>query len=120
MNFKIKVGSYGQKLAVDFLKQRNYQLVESNYYTRQGEIDLIAQKDGQIIFIEVKTRLSDKYGLPEEAVTDRKKEKMHQAAWQYLAKAQINHDNYRFDIIAIVINRSESKAIIRHHKNISE
>lgn len=120
MDHNIKIGSFGQQLAADFLKQRNYQIVAQNYYTRLGEIDLIAIKDGQLIFVEVKTRLSEKFGLPEEAVTDRKKEKMYQTALQYLEKEKVNHDNFRFDIIAVQINKVKKSAIIRHHKNIMD
>ncbi|MCX6745254.1 MAG: YraN family protein [Candidatus Parcubacteria bacterium] len=120
MDHNIKIGSFGQQLAADFLKQRNYQIVAQNYYTRLGEIDLIAIKDGQLIFVEVKTRLSEKFGLPEEAVTDRKKEKMYQTALQYLEKEKVNHDNFRFDILAVMIDRYGKKAVIRHHKNIMD
>lgn len=115
-----KKGSYGQGLAAVFLQQRKYRLIGQNYYTRLGEIDLIAEQDGQIVFVEVKTRLSRRFGLPEEAVSDRKKAKMRQSAWQYIEKEQINHDNYRFDIIAIEIDKDNKKALIRHHKNVCE
>jgi len=118
MNYKLRIGDYGQKLAVDFLTKRKYKILGEKFFTKDGEIDLIAEQNGQLIFIEVKTRLSDKFGLPEEAVDRQKKEKMSEAGLQYLAEKQIGHDNYRFDCIAIEIDKKNKKAVIRHHKGI--
>jgi len=118
MNFKLKIGVFGQKLAADYLKKKDYEIQAENYFAKIGEIDLIAIKDGQIIFIEVKTRLSDKFGLPEEAVDEKKKEKLYQTGLKYLKEKQINHENFRFDCLAIEIDRLNKIAKIRHHKGI--
>ena len=118
MNLKGEIGIFGQKLAVDFLRRQGYQLKAENFRTRQGEIDIVAIKDGQIVFVEVKTRLSERFGLPEEAVSSGKLEKMRLTAFKYLEQNQENTDNFRFDIVAIVIDKIEKKAIIRHYKNI--
>jgi len=120
MNFKNEIGKFGQNLAAEFLRKRNYQILEQNFFTRLGEIDLVCSHNGQLVFVEVKTRLSNQFGLPEEAVSAAKKEKMYQAALQYLEKEKVNHDNFRFDIVAIEIDKANKKAIIRHHKNIRE
>ena len=118
MYYKLRIGDYGQKLAVDFLTKRKYRILSEKFFTKDGEIDVIAEQAGQLIFIEVKTRLSDKFGLPEEAVDRQKKEKMQQAGLNYLADKQVNNDNYRFDCIAIEIDKKNKKAVIRHHKGI--
>ena len=118
MNYKGQIGSFGQKLAADFLRRKKYQIEAENFRTRQGEIDIIATQDGQLVFVEVKTRLSNRFGLPEEAVSQSKLEKMQQTALKYLKQQQINHDNYRFDIVAIEIDKAQKKAAIRHYKNI--
>lgn len=120
MNRKGKIGEFGQKIAADYLISKGYQLLDQNFFTRQGELDLIAGKEGQLIFIEVKTRLSRKFGLAEEAVSEQKIEKMRQTAHKYLAEKQINSDNFRFDIIAVEIDEDNKKANIRHHKNIED
>jgi len=120
MNNKITIGKFGQQLAGQFLVKRSYEILSENYYTRVGEIDIIAQKNEQIIFVEVKTRTSENYGTPEEAVNDRKKEKMYDTALKYLSEKEVDHDNFRLDIIAIVIEKENMKAKIRHHKNILE
>ncbi|MCX6745963.1 MAG: YraN family protein [Candidatus Parcubacteria bacterium] len=118
MTWKMIIGDYGQKIAAEFLAKRGYQILAQKYFTREGEIDLVGQKDGQLIFFEVKTRLSDKYGLPEEAIDAKKKEKMSEAALKYLVEKQIEHDNYRFDCVAIEIDKGNKIARIRHHKGI--
>jgi len=115
---KKQIGDFGQQLAADFLLGRGYKILTKNYFARAGEIDLIAEKDGQVVFVEVKTRLSDKFGLPEEAVDNKKREKMHLAGLKYLEEKQIENDNFRFDIVAVEIDKKSKKAVIRHHKGI--
>jgi len=118
MNYKNKIGNFGQQLAGHFFQKRQYKILEQNYQQRSGEIDLILEKDGQIVFAEVKTRLSENFGLPEEAIDSAKKEKIYQTGLQYLAEKGIEHDNFRIDCLAIVIDKAKKRAIIRHHKNI--
>jgi putative endonuclease len=115
---KKAVGQYGQKVAVDFLQSRGYQILGQNFYSRLGEADIIAQINGQIVFVEVKTRLSTNCGLPEDAVSEAKKEKLYNTALIYLQKNRIDHDNFRLDIIAIEIDSFQGIARIRHHKSI--
>jgi putative endonuclease len=118
MTKKIKIGKFGQQLAAQFLLNKGYQLIKENYYCSDGEIDLILADQKQLVFVEVKTRLSQKFGLPEEAIDQRKKEKLYQTALTYLTKAEINHDNWRIDCLAVEIDQINKKARIRHHKNI--
>jgi putative endonuclease len=119
MDTKIKIGKFGQEIAAEFLVKRNYQILGQNFFSRLGEIDLIAEDGGQLVFIEVKTRLSDRFGLPEEALTKLKLEKMREAALEYLVAKKINHDNYRFDLIAVEVDKENKAAKIRHYKNIN-
>ncbi len=117
-NRKIIIGKFGQKLAAEFLLKRGYKIINQNFYTRFGELDLVAQNEDQIVFVEVKTRSTQKFGLPEDALTKNKKEKMTSAALEFLEKNTINHDNYRFDLIAIEIDGKNKKAFIRQYKNV--
>ena len=118
MTLKIKIGKFGQQLAAQFLLKKGYQLLASNYHCQAGELDLILIDNQQIVFVEVKTRLSTDFGLPEEAINQTKKEKLYQASLDYLEQEQINHDNWRIDCLAIEIDKHNKKAKIRHHKNI--
>ena len=75
-------------MAVGYLRQNNYEIITKNYYTRWGEIDIVARdkQSGEIVFVEVKMRRSEVYGYPEEAVDDKKVEKMARAAEIYMEK----------------------------------
>ena len=70
---KRKFGIIGEKMAQKYLKDNKYEIIENNYYTRNGEIDIIASKNNYIIFVEVKTRTNEKYGRASEAVNKIKK-----------------------------------------------
>jgi len=118
MDTKIKIGKFGQDLSAEFLQKRGCQIIDHNFYTRLGEIDLIARDKNQLVFVEVKTRLGHNFGLPEEALNSDKAKKMKEAASEYLMQNNINSDNYRFDLIAVEINKRDKKAQIRHYKNV--
>ena len=96
-------GGAGEKKAIDFLIKNEYLILEKNYRFQKAEIDIIAQKENFILFIEVKTRKNSSYGYPEDFVSERKKELFHETAEYYMDKNNIML-NLRFDIIAIVDN----------------
>lgn len=105
-----KLGRDGEKRARKFLKKRGYKIVEKNYKNPFGEVDIIAKKGDVLAFIEVKTRLSDIFGLPSEAVTRARKQKYILAAKYYFSGREINC-TVRFDIIEVFkdnINHIES------------
>ena len=113
-----QIGDFGQKIGREFLEQRSYRIIASNYFGPDGEIDIIAQQGLQLVFIEVKTRLSNNYGWPEESINQSKIDKLLKTAWQYLADREVIDDNFRLDCLAITIDQSNLKAQIRHYKNI--
>ena len=95
-----KLGKLGEKNARRFLKRQGWKIVEKNYVNPFGEVDIIARKGEVLAFIEVKTRLSDTYGSPSEAVTPARQRKYIQAAKFYFAGREINC-TVRFDIIEV-------------------
>jgi putative endonuclease len=95
------LGRAGEKLAVDFLKKKGFKILKTNYKTVVGEIDIIVQDKEYIVFIEVKTRSSDSYGVPAEAVDRKKQEKYYKTATFYLQKEKKTDANCRFDVIEI-------------------
>ena len=120
---KRKLGDIGEKIAGDYLEKQGYQILERNYRKPWGEIDLIAQKKKEVIFIEVKTRTvqsgqSLKYAYPEENVDFFKKRKLIRTAQTYL-----NEKNYppetpwQIDVIALELNLQTRKANLKHFKN---
>ena len=91
--------------------EKSYSIVEKNWRYLKAEIDLIAQKDDVIVFVEVKTRSSANYGDPESFVSDKQQKMIINAAHQYIMKNDIESEA-RFDIISIVI--SNKKEDIKH------
>lgn len=80
------MGRAGERKAEKFLKKTRYKILEKNYKSHFGEIDLIAQKDDEIVFVEVKTRTSIEYGYGSEAVNAKKRDKYYLIAAEYLQK----------------------------------
>ena len=94
------VGRDGEDLAVSFLKKKGYKIIERNFRTSFGEIDIIA-KDGEVIvFTEVKTRTDESFGSPFEAVDRRKRQKMRDVALCFL-KMKKKELPARFDVLSI-------------------
>ena len=97
-------GKKGELIAVDYLKNKGYQILETNYKNRIGEIDIIAKDKNYLVFVEVKTRSSRMFGDPEEAVTDYKQEKIRAVAELYLVSNKKTDENCRFDVVSILGN----------------
>ena len=104
-----KLGSIGENMAVEVLRSKGYQILRRNYRCRAGEIDIIAQRFGELCFIEVKTRQNFNYGRPCEAVNDEKKRHIRRAAREYLNDMKDRGYVPRcidFQIIEIVVEHS--------------
>ena len=111
------VGRLGERLAARALSERGYRILEYNYRCRLGEIDLVAEDADDLVFVEVKTRRGDLYGLPEEAVTRAKRLKLAQVAACYLDQHDTPDRSWRIDVVAVQFNRSgilEEIRVYRH------
>lgn len=102
---KRKFGFIGEKIAKYFLIKKGYEIIETNFYTKRGEIDIIAQKNNCIIFVEVKTRSNLKYGTPAMAVNCNKKKHIKLAAQIFLHINKLENYAVRFDIVEVLINK---------------
>jgi putative endonuclease len=100
---KIETGKEGEKIAAAYLRKKGYHICESNFRCSLGEIDIIAREKSELVFIEVKTRKSEKLGYPEQAVGVRKQKKMSQLALWYLQKKKLANSSARFDVVAITL-----------------
>jgi len=94
-------GKNNESRAVIYLKRRGYRILEQNYRTRLGEIDIIAMDNETIAFVEVKSRSSAAFGSPRYAVTHQKQRKISKVALQYLKSTHQSHVRARFDVVAI-------------------
>jgi len=106
-NKQQKFGENSETLAAWFLRQNGYKIIEQNYRNRMGEIDIIAQDRKTIVFVEVKSRRSVRYGSPKFAVTPKKQRTISRVALYYLKTTNQTGAKARFDVVAIISNRDE-------------
>ena len=104
---KQSLGKFGENIAVTKIKNIGYTILTRNFRTRFGELDIIATDKDTIVFIEVKTRKSLKYGFPEEAVSKIKLHKMELCANIYMKGHYKTHPRYRFEVISIIIGNGK-------------
>ena len=102
-NRKQEIGKKGESTAVRYLKKEGYKIVEQNYRSKAGEIDIIARDKKTLVFIEVKTRRSRSFGSPKWAVTPKKQKAISMAALTYLKKTNQTGANARFDVVSILV-----------------
>lgn len=119
-NSRQSVGRLGENLAAEYLQQRGYTIQKRNARTPYGELDLIATQPtnaGNVtVFIEVKTRRSNQYGLPEASITPQKQAHLLAAAQSYLQAQSGLEDDWRIDVIAIRLSGSAPPEIV-HYEN---
>ena len=111
---KNTLGVQGESIATMRLQQHGYKIIEKNWRFKHKEVDIIAQKDGKIVFIEVKTRSSTYFAPASDAVTLKKQRLLIDAANQYLIQNQIDLES-RFDVVTVIIrNGKEDVEIIEN------
>lgn len=106
-----ELGEYGELLAQQYLKERNYTIRSTNYRYLKYEIDIVAEKDNKLIVVEVKTRQTAEIGEPWKAVTRKKQKQIIQCADYYIQSRNIMQHT-RFDIVSIVHN--QYRTVIEH------
>ena len=100
------LGKQGERIALQYLINKGYIIHEKNWRYGKIEVDLIAEKDERIVFIEVKTRSTDFFGEPEEAVDKGKEQQLINGAQIFINRHQLEEE-VRFDIISIILNTEE-------------
>jgi len=100
-------GQRAEAAAVGFLSSRGYTILEQNYTTRYGEIDIVASHEDTLVFIEVKARRGLRYGGPREAVNGPKQQKIIGTATHYLKQHRIHDTRIRFDVVAILEEKGQ-------------
>ncbi len=103
------IGKYGEDLACEYLQKENYQIIERNFRIRGGEIDIIARDGKTLVYVEVKTRSSHKFGLPEESVNYHKIKFLERAAKFYRLQRKNLPDLERIDVVSIDLSASVPK-----------
>ena len=110
-------GQWGEETAAAYLEANGYTILERNFHTAHGEIDIVASKAAVLIFVEVKTRSSHAFAYPEDSVTQRKQAHMLSAAEEYLQAHPESGESWQFDVIAIERKPGGSPEIV-HFENV--
>ena len=114
---RVRLGRWGQRYCERFLRKKGLATLTRNFACRAGELDLVmAEPDGTIVFVEVKTRTDESFSSAEASVTPAKRKRMIRAARYFRAAHQIDNRPCRFDIVAVILGRS-GRPQVRHHPN---
>lgn len=112
----LDLGRRGEEAAARFLVRRGYEIIERNWKCKAGEADIIARDDTCLVFVEVKTRMDEDQGVPEEAVDEAKRKRYERIAASFLKTYEEVDIQVRFDVIGILV-LTPNRAMIRHHIN---
>jgi putative endonuclease len=113
--YKQRLGKSGEDLAVSFLKNSGFEILNRNYRYGHKEIDIIGRDKNTVVFIEVKAGRSKNFGSPQERVNLRKQKSMIEVAQAFIQKNDLRNFDFRFDVVAINFERGNTK--IEHIKN---
>lgn len=106
---KKEIGQKGEDLAANYLKELGYQILERNYRCKLGEVDIIARENDTLVFIEVRTRSSLDFGLPQESINRRKRHQISKVALEYMIRKKLKNIPARFDVVAISLKPGKEK-----------
>ena len=113
---KRQFGNIGEEISCNYLEKKGYKIIERNFNSRQGEIDIIAKDGEEYVFIEVKTRSSILYGIPREAVNEFKQKHIYKCTKYYLHIHRLDNTFVRFDVIEIYFIKNKCR--LKHLKNV--
>lgn len=108
------LGSEGEMIAARYLTNQGYRVIRQNYRCKVGEVDLIAEDGGYLVFIEVKLRQSSQFGLPREAVHRRKQQQIIKVASWYLSTFKITDKFIRFDVVEVYGKSNENIKLLKN------
>jgi putative endonuclease len=112
------IGRRGESFAAEYLQEKGYTILERNYRTPHGEIDLIASVGEVIAFVEVKTRKSNSLGPPEISITPRKIEHMHHAAEYFIQQHPEMTNDWRLDVLTVQLQTDQPAPLVDHFENV--
>jgi len=113
-----KIGRRGEAIALEYLEKAGYKIIALNYRSGHLEIDIIAQKDGRLIFLEVKTRFQNKADKNEIPVSGRQVKNLKRAINDYCSKNRVSLARAHLDLIVISVNRTTRLARLKHYPDI--
>ena len=117
--YNLEIGQLGENIAKEYLEKKGYKILEQNYKNKYAEIDLIAKYKDILVFVEVKTRIGEQFGLPEQALNRNKIHRLIRNSQAYMFKKKYNNMNYKIDAVCIVLDENRQLVRINHYKNIT-
>jgi len=111
---RTRLGRLGEQLACQFLRDKGYAILTTNYRCQWGEVDIIARDVAELVFVEVRTRRSTAYGTPEESLTPAKVRRLLATAQDYLQNHADNEASWRIDLVCIRPGQYRSSLVIDH------
>jgi len=105
---KIARGKLAEDAAVQYLQSQGYRIVERNFRSLLGEIDIITEHEGYLVFVEVRSRRGSRFGLPQETVNSTKQGKVRRMATQYLKLKGAWQRPCRFDVVGVILNQADN------------
>ncbi|MEA1959225.1 MAG: YraN family protein [Chloroflexota bacterium] len=115
-----ETGDKGERIAAEYLSAHGYHILECNFRTREGEIDIVAESDGTLVFVEVRTKTSRNFGTPEESITVRKKARLIALAEAYIDGHDDAPASWRIDVVAIELGPGGKPARLEHIENATD
>lgn len=112
-----ELGMLGEDIASNYISEQGYVVLQRNFRTKVGEIDIVARDGNSLVFVEVKTRRSLNFGYPREAVNQNKQAKIREVAFLYLNTNGKHHSHIRFDVIEVMLNFKNDLVSINILKN---
>lgn len=117
-----ETGRLGEDIARIHLTSKGYKIITSNFKTKFGEIDIIASKDKILVFVEVKLKIGDEFGTPEEMINKVKIQQVQNTAISFLQQnpqMDAEFGSYRIDAICIVLDKEKQVKSLKHYENVS-
>ena len=114
----LTIGYLGEAIAKEYLENKGYRIIEQNYKTKYAEIDLVAWDRKELVFIEVKTKVTEQFGAPEESINRHKINRLIRNALAYVTRKGYLK-NYRIDAVCIVLDETNNPERISHYQNIT-
>jgi len=105
-NSRLNLGKLGEGYALVLLKEMGYRILHQNYRCQLGELDIVAEQDSSLVFIEVRTKSSNRFGTPAESITRKKQVKLRQMAMVYMANQSLFWKTCRFDVVCVEVDRA--------------
>lgn len=118
MSHNQRIGEFGEKLAKNYLIKHGYKIIDANIKLSYQELDVVALKDNQVVFIEVKTRISQFYGPAENAFQFTKLQRFRRGIEMYMSNKNLKAEEVRADLITVDIDHIKKTAKIKHYKDV--